>query len=77
MLLKEMIEELSALGCECKDEDKAKKLYEEGQMEDLIKCLKKCRCTLMDEMHESQRKVDKIDLIIRSAEKEAVKNIGG
>ena len=77
MLLKEMIEDLSALGCESKDEDKAKKLYESGQMEDLIKCLKKCRCTLMDEMHESQRKVDKIDLIIRSAEKEAVKNIGG
>ena len=77
MLLKEMIEDLSALGCECKDEDKAKKLYESGQMEDLIKCLKKCRCTLMDEMHESQRKVDRIDLIIRSAEKEALKNIEG
>jgi hypothetical protein len=35
--------------------------------------LKKCRCSLMDEMHESQRKVDWMDNLIRMVEKEKVK----
>ena len=33
---------------------------------------KKCRCGLIDEMHESQRKVDRMDYLIRKAEKETV-----
>ena len=31
-----------------------------------------CRCGLIDEMHESQRKVDRMDYLIRKAEKETV-----
>ncbi|MBR1773761.1 MAG: hypothetical protein IJ749_07650 [Eubacterium sp.] len=73
MELKEMISDISKLGCESSQGELAERLYEEGQMQELIKCLKKCRCSLVDEMHESQRKVDRIDLIIRLAEKEAMK----
>ena len=54
------------------DEQKiiASKLFQSGSMDELIRYLKKCRCSLMDEMHESQRKVDRMDYLIRKAEKE-------
>ena len=77
MELQDMIGELSKLGCETDQEEIAERLYSEGQMDALVKCLKKFRCALVDEMHQSQRKVDKIDLIIRKAEKETVERIGG
>ena len=77
MELQDMIGELSKLGCETDQEEIAERLYSEGQMGDLVKYLKKFRCDLVDEMHQSQRKVDKIDLIIRKAEKETVERIGG
>jgi hypothetical protein len=77
MELQDMIGELSKLGCETDQEEIAERLYSEGQMGDLVKCLKKFRCDLVDEMHQSQRKVDKIDLIIRKAEKETMERIGG
>ena len=70
MELKEMIGDLTDLGCQSDQKETAKRLYDTGQIEDLIRYLKKCRCTLMDEMHESQRKVDRIDFLIRKAEKE-------
>ena len=41
-----------------------------GQLEELKKALRKQRCVLMDELHESQRKVDRIDTVIRQIEKE-------
>jgi len=34
-------------------------------LEELKKTLRKRRCALMDEVHESQRKVDRIDTVIR------------
>ena len=41
-----------------------------GRLEELKKALRKQRCVLMDELHESQRKVDRIDTVIRQIEKE-------
>ena len=41
-----------------------------GRLEELRKALRKRRCALMDEVHESQRKVDRIDTVIRQIEKE-------
>jgi len=41
-----------------------------GRLEELRKALRKQRCALMDEVHESQRKVDRIDTVIRQIEKE-------
>ena len=41
-----------------------------GRLEELKKTLRKRRCALMDEVHESQRKVDRIDTVIRQIEKE-------
>ena len=69
MELKEMIGDLTDLGCGSDQKETAKRLYDTGQIEELIRYLKKCRCSLMDEMHESQRKVDRMDFLIRKAEK--------
>ena len=41
-----------------------------GRLEELRKALRKQRCALMDELHESQRKVDRIDTVIRQIEQE-------
>ena len=46
------------------------RLYRAGRLEELKKTLRKRRCALMDEVHESQKKVDRIDTVIRQIEKE-------
>ena len=47
-----------------------KKMYEEGDTDTLLRDLRKCRCHLMDELHESQEKVDNMDFLIRQIQKE-------
>ena len=71
MELKAMLDNLAAVGCGKQDAEIAEKLYKTGQTDELIRFFRKCRCGLMDEMHESQRKVDRMDHLIRRAEKEA------
>ena len=73
MELSEMIADLSATGCGSEQKETAGKLYKAGDMAELIRYLRKQRGVLLDEMHESQRKVDRIDLVISRAEKEAMK----
>jgi HD superfamily phosphohydrolase len=67
--LKVLLENLGDVGCAKHEADIAAELYKAGQTDELIRFLKKCRCSLMDEMHESQRKVDRMDYLIRRAEK--------
>ena len=73
MELKAMLDNLADAGCTKHDAEIAGELFKNGQTDELIQFLKKCRCSLMDEMHESQRKVDRIDFFIRQAEKEVAK----
>ena len=73
MELKMMIDCLSDIGVDDEHKEMAKLFFESGQKSELIGYLKRCRCNLMDEMHESQRKVDRMDYLIRWAEKEAIK----
>ena len=73
MELREMIADMSDVGCGFEQEETAMLLYESGQTDELVRYLKKCRCSLMDEMHESQRRVDRMDYLIRRAEKETIK----
>ncbi len=70
MELKVMINSLSDIGLSDDQKETAKKYFESGQISELVRWLKKCRCGLMDEMHKSQRKVDRIDYLIRKAENE-------
>ena len=68
MEVKKMIECLSDIGLGDEQKRMTKLLFESGQNSELIGYFKKCRCNLMDEMHESQRRVDRMDYLIRRAE---------
>ena len=44
-------------------------LMKAGYPNDLIRHLRRCRCTLVEQMHESQRRVDRLDYLIRNLER--------
>ena len=48
----------------------AVRLCEAGQKEDLIRFLRVRRCDLIEELHESQKKIDRFDYMIRQTEKQ-------
>ena len=48
----------------------AVRLCEAGQKEDLVRFLRVKRCDLIEELHESQKKVDRFDYMIRQMEKQ-------
>ena len=73
MEVKALIENLTYSGCSAEETRRAKALYEAGNMDGLVKYLRKCRCNLVEEMHDSQRKVDRMDYLIRQTQKEADK----
>ena len=47
----------------------AERLWEAGRARDLIRHLRICRCELMDILHESQKRVDRVDTLIRQTGK--------
>ena len=49
--------------------EKAERLWEAGRARDLIRHLRLCRCELMDILHDSQKRVDRVDTLIRQTEK--------
>ena len=65
-----ILENLSDMGCDERQTSSMKKLYKEGDKETLLRDLRQCRCRLMDELHDSQKKVDNIDFLIRQIQKE-------
>lgn len=48
---------------------KAIVLYESDAHDELVRFLRVQRCELVDEMHESQRRVDRMDYLIRQSKK--------
>ena len=56
----------------CNDESAAfvNQLVQAGRLSDALHEMKVIRCGLMDELHQSQRKVDCLDYLIRQTEKE-------
>ena len=75
METKVLIENLTDNGCSKEGVSRAKALYEAKDMDGLIKHLRKYRCDLVEEMHDSQRKVDRMDYLIRQVQKEAGKQV--
>ena len=73
MELKEMADALMDIGVGNVQTETVRRLFESGQTDELVRHLKKCRCSLLDEMHESQKKVDLMDYLIRRIEKDAIK----
>ena len=67
MEVKALIENLTDSGCSSEGTRRAKAIYKAGDIDGLVKHLRKCRCDLVEEMHDSQRKVDRMDYLIRHA----------
>lgn len=63
--IKAIIEDMRAAGCGSADTDRVMRMHEAGMDEEILICLRKCRCVMIDELHERQRKIDRIDRIIR------------
>ena len=70
MDMKRLKQNLSDVGCSGTAAKDIISMCEAGNMEGAIRIMKKDRCRLMDELHESGRKVDCLDFLIRTAEKE-------
>ena len=71
MIAKEqMIQGLSDAGCNEDTAARIRSLYESGSYEEMLHQMKKARCMLIDQMHESQRRVDRMDFLIRNQEKQ-------
>ena len=71
--MKEQLEKktiaLSDAGCGQDAIEKAVRLLETDRKDDLIRHLRLCRCSLIEDMHKTQRRVDCMDYLIRMAEK--------
>ena len=61
----EMRECMKDAGCSAEAISRAENLYEAGAVEDLIRCLRSCRCDALEELHEKQKQLDRLDLLIR------------
>ncbi len=64
---------LADAGCTKEEVEGAERLLETDSLDSLIRYLRKCRANLVDKMHESQRRVDRMDYLIRQTEKIAAK----
>ena len=67
--LDQMLSNLSDAGCGQEELEHAAQLYETGDAEALLRHFRKCRSRRMDELHEVQRKVDRLDFLIRQKTK--------
>ena len=61
-------------GCSDKSVTLVDRPYQAGRLSDALHEMKMIRCDLIDELHQSQRKVDCLDYLIRKTEKEIRSN---
>ena len=66
--IERIITNMGDAGCSSEDIERVHHLHEAGLDDEIIKCLRRCRCDLIEELHRSQRKVDSMDHLIRTAE---------
>ena len=65
-----MKQNLHDAGCDEAVAAEILELYQQGRIQEALLKMKKDRCKLMDQLHESGRKVDCMDYLIRKTEKE-------
>ena len=70
MDLKRLKQNLSDAVCGNETSEDVIRMCEAGDMEGALRMMRKDRCRLMDELHESGRKVDCLDFLIRATERE-------
>ena len=68
-LLESVADTLTDAGCAPAAVEKAERLLTAGNTEALLRHLRLCRCGLMEELHEKQKRVDRMDQLIRRTEK--------
>ena len=68
--MEKLKKDLAEIGCSMEESSRILQLCESGNYKDALQIMKKNRCRLMDELHESGRKVDCADFLIRKTEKE-------
>ena len=54
-------------GCSAEAISRAESFYEAGAVEDLIRCLRSCRCEALEQIHQKQKQLDRLDMLIRDA----------
>ena len=47
--------------------EQAESLCRSGRAEDLVRCLRACRCDALEEIHIKQKQLDRLDMLIRAA----------
>ena len=65
-----LIRNLLDAGCSDSCAASVARLVQAGRLSDALREMKVIRCDLMDELHQSQRRVDCLDYLIRQTEKE-------
>ena len=70
---KSLLTGMSDAGCKAEEIEKAERILQAGSLSELTRFLKQCRCGLLDRMHESQKRVDLMDYLIRKTEKQSIK----
>ncbi len=50
---------------------RAGELYRVGAAEELVRCLRFCRCEQLEALHERQRQLDRLDDLIRRTQRTA------
>ena len=63
---KRMRECMEDAGCSTAAISRAEKLCRSGNTEDLIRCLRACRCEALEQIHEKQKQLDRLDMLIRN-----------
>ena len=56
-------------GCDMEIITKICRLYADGQVQDAVKILRRHRCHLIEQLHESQSKVDCLDFLVKKMKK--------
>ena len=62
---KRISENMEDAGCGPAAIERARELYGAGATEDLLRCLRSCRCEQLERLHEKQRQLDRLDDLIR------------
>ena len=55
-------------GCDRQSIERAEAFYDLGAKDELIRCLRSCRCEQLDALHEKQKQLDRLDLLIRKTQ---------
>jgi len=67
--LETVLKGLNDAGCGRDMQEQAAMIYQRRDKKELIHYLRCCRSRLMDQLHESQKRVDCLDFLIRRTEK--------